>query len=128
MIATTHDLIDWLQRDGTLIELNNNRPMGFSINYILIDLATVISCDNLDKLGKLLGLVRYEVVGTVGGVYFVEKDSAFMKRIIDYLNEHTFCYTSCTFISQLKSCRHNWANYIGFTQSFEFCTLCDVKK
>lgn len=27
-----------------------------------------------------------------------------------------------------KSCSHEWKTYNGFTESFEFCQKCDVKK
>lgn len=27
-----------------------------------------------------------------------------------------------------SSCKHNWKNYLGFTESFKYCTKCDEKR
>lgn len=30
--------------------------------------------------------------------------------------------------SESKTCSHSWKTYNGFTESFEFCDKCDIKK
>lgn len=33
-----------------------------------------------------------------------------------------------TWAGKPKSCKHEWTEYVGFTQRYEFCTKCDEKR
>jgi hypothetical protein len=61
-----------------------------------------------------------------------ELSKVFLSRIEDvgtYLSSTIIEIVNFSeFLSKNDSCEHKLVNYIGFTESYSYCTLCDYKE
>lgn len=93
--------LDWVK---------DNRPIGISYDDCLWLLSDLAGGTGLDQLSYNFGLVR--IVG--------ESDESLRIRLKLYLKEHRHDGSTV--------CVHNWTRYQGFTEAYDYCTICDEKK
>lgn len=95
-------LIDQLKEQITRIN------QGFNINYSFFNIMFNLSQEEIDQLVK-------EIMESPGVIKDEQMD--FFKDTIP--NDYKLT---------TNSCQHKWKSYQGLNESFDYCTICDVKK
>lgn len=120
---------DILLQEG-LFALYEQKAFGISIEEVFSHILDILSDDILDKIvGYYLRLERMTFLVDpndpnsqrcfVSDVYYRSQAKVLIPTVIPGFLKIGNTKTPHT---------HSWANYIGFTQTFEYCTICDEKK
>jgi hypothetical protein len=112
---------------GGIDLLEHNMPVGLSLGEAFEAAVYTADSRELDIIASnCLGLYRQSAIPATNGVYAVnaETDEAFRLRILNYFSPLRDLQES----QAVKTCSHTWKRYEGFTETFEYCTICDEKR
>lgn len=123
---------DTLLCEGLFV-LNEKKNLGIPIEDVFSTVLNILTGDELDTVVNFyLGLERE--------TFLVDPNDPNSQRL--YVSDHYHrCQAKLLIPKQIPhfltfgninlnahAHQHSWANYVGFTETFEYCTVCDEKK